>query len=61
MMGVDIATEIKAFRVGPGRGGPAAEPSPEEGEKKTCRWKFSCRLYTFQLHLQGLDGLGCQF
>jgi hypothetical protein len=34
MMGVDIATEIKAFRVGPGRGGPAAEPSPEEGERK---------------------------
>jgi hypothetical protein len=34
MIGVDTATEIKAFRVGPGRGGPAAEPSPEEAERK---------------------------
>jgi hypothetical protein len=38
MIGVDTATEIKAFRVGPGRGGPAAEPFPKEGERKTCRW-----------------------
>ena len=34
MMGVDIPTEIAAFRVGPGRGGPATKPSPEEAERK---------------------------
>jgi hypothetical protein len=49
MMGVDIATEISSISCwGQDVAGPPQSHLQRRQREKTCRWKFSCRLYTFQ-------------